>query len=113
LGLTFCDAATSADLSLRAQVDSCTPNVECFSNSNYNDSMSAVVAIYAINLSLGAMALCTGGSQPHDAEAADTPCAFTGCGQTRACLNGVLLFLLSACRWMKLTMHDAVLHARV
>ncbi len=90
LGRTFCDAVTSADLSLRAQVDSCTPNVECFSNSNYNDSMSAVVAIYAINLSLGAMALCTGGSQPHDADAADTPCAFTGCEQTRGCLNGVL-----------------------
>ena len=43
-----------------AQIDSCTPNLECFMNDNYNSSMSAVVAIYAINLSLGAMALCTG-----------------------------------------------------
>ena len=41
-----------------AQLSSCTPSAAC--DPQYNTSARAVIAIYAINLSLGAMALCTG-----------------------------------------------------
>ena len=38
-------------------VSECTPSVEC---SSYHDEAAAVVAIYAIDMRLGAMGLCTG-----------------------------------------------------
>ena len=43
-------------------VSQCTPSVEC---ANYKDEAAAVVDIYAIDLRLGAMGLCTGTALPH------------------------------------------------
>lgn len=41
-----------------AQVGYCTPSARC--HPEYSQTRAAVIDIYAINLSLGAMALCTG-----------------------------------------------------
>lgn len=43
-------------------VSQCTPSVDC---ANYKDEAAAVVDIYAIDLRLGAMGLCTGTALPH------------------------------------------------
>ena len=43
-----------------AQVGFCTPSARC--HPEYSQTRAAVIDIYAINLSLGAMALCTGAS---------------------------------------------------
>ena len=43
-------------------VSQCTPSVEC---ANYKDEAAAVIDIYAIDLRLGAMGLCTGTALPH------------------------------------------------
>ena len=40
------------------QVGLCTPSVECFPE--YEQASNAVIDIYAVNVQLGAMALCTG-----------------------------------------------------
>ncbi len=42
------------------QVGQCTPSVECFPE--YAQAANAVIDIYAVNVQLGAMALCTGAS---------------------------------------------------
>ena len=49
-------------LHVGAQLSSCTPSAAC--DPQYSTSARAVIAIYAINLSLGAMALCTGARLP-------------------------------------------------
>ena len=41
-----------------AQLGACTPSALCYPE--YSSAASAVIDIYAINLALGAMALCTG-----------------------------------------------------
>ena len=38
-------------------ISQCTPSVEC---SSYHDAAAAVVAIYAVDMRLGAMGVCTG-----------------------------------------------------
>ena len=51
-----------ATLHVCVQLGSCTPSVEC--DPKFNESARAVIAIYAINPALGAMALCTGACVP-------------------------------------------------
>lgn len=49
----------------RAQLGSCTQSAMCYPQ--YERVLASVIAIYAINLSLGAMALCTGARpEPHN-----------------------------------------------